>query len=237
MIKLKIWCIMQKRSSNSKEIYLHIGLHKTGTSFFQKEIFPKLKDVDVKFKKKLIYDMSSYSDKPKVLFTDEDYSVSLPHQIHKYECMETLTNLKKLYPDAKIIIGLRNKIKWLHSCYYQYVASGGGFLSYKKYLEKYEDDILDFVVYLTMIRLLWKSVYVYNFEDFVDDPDKIVGELCNFMGCEIPQYKNRKYNISMNNTQIFLLRLMNRILTLNGRLPGYKILEYLLRLLRKPEGN
>jgi len=225
---------MSQSLSEQKTIYLHLGLHKTGTSFLQAQVFPKIEELDVKNKHKFIYDISTESNKSKILFTEEDYSVSMPHKRHKFECTEALVNFKKIYPDAKIIVGFRNKEDWLRSCYSQYVFTFGGYLSFEKYLQKYEKDILNFEEYLQEIRRLWTEVFVYQFEELKKNPDVLIKKLCDFMNCSVPEYENKRYNISMNKNQIFFLRLINRIFSVNGKMPGYKIVVWFLYRLRKP---
>ena len=224
---------MQKQSSREqKTIYLHIGLHKTGTSFLQREIFPKMKEIDFRYHRKYIYDISVCSDKTKILFSDENYSVSMPHYRHMYECEDALLNFKKLFPDAKIIIGTRNKDKWLYSCYCQFVKGNGGYISYTEYLKKYEKDILDFDEYVAEVKSLWSDVFVYDFSEFRKDSHKVIKSMCDFMGCSVPTYENNKVNVKLNKNQILLLRTMNRIVSLNGRVPGNKILLFFLRLIK-----
>lgn len=226
---------MQKKSLLNKEIFIHLGLHKTGTTFFQKELFNKIDNLDMKFRKQFIYDISTKSDKQKIIFTEEGYSVSMPHRRHEFECDEALLNLHKIFPNAKIIIGFRDKDSWLHSCYYQFIVSGGGFCSFEDYLRKYKDAVLDFDKYLLEIKSLWDDVFVYDFEDLKNVPDVLIRNLCDFIGCDIPEYENKRHNVSMNDNQLFFLKLINRMFTLNGRLPSYKIIEWLMIRLRQPE--
>jgi len=227
---------MPKKSLKGKEIFLHIGLHKTGTTFLQKEVFPKIKDIEFHDRKYLIYDMQVNQNK-KILFSGERYSVSMPHYRYVYECNDALLNLKKLFPDAKIIVGFRDKKEWLYSCYYQFIKGAGGFLSFDSYLEKYKEHILDFEKYLLEIRSLWEDVFVYDFAEFRKDPHVVVGKICAFMDVDVPSFENRRYNVSMSKHQIFVLSIINFVVSLNGKIPAYKIVQFFIHLLRRNAKN
>ncbi len=139
-------------------IILHIGIQRTGTTFLQYNIFPNIKEINiVNFYRydgilhdvlpmaeisKLLGDVESFSNKfirkeinnfsknDKInLFTNENiYCQMFERGDRRYE------KIKKIFPNAKIIFGTRNKDDLLLSWYKKYVVNGGtlSFLNFKK---------------------------------------------------------------------------------------------------------
>ena len=110
------------------KIVIHVGLHKTGTSFLQAEIFPKIKNVN--YIGMLRYGSKIYEDKLNII-SDEELSVNphLPPCHGNYfdsgQRNVIAERLQSIFPNAKIILGIRNKDTWLRSVYSQYVKGGG----------------------------------------------------------------------------------------------------------------
>lgn len=139
-------------------IFLHIGLHKTGTTFLQKnfqknlsnkknidfnppEIMPLLelifvnrKDIKSKILKiKKIIESKKRNRNVKNLFISSE-RISQLFCTNNYE--ENLLIIKDIFPKAKIILFLRYQTDWLLSCYKQSIHSGDcqsieNFLNYK----------------------------------------------------------------------------------------------------------
>ena len=122
------------------EYYLHTGLHKTGTKFFQHKVFPNLDKAEVCYNPsklcQLICDLlkaepcdvefvlgavlreksAIQRDKTqKVLISREIMSGDLFSFYESYE--ENYTRLHQAFPKAKIIIALRYQVDWIVSCY------------------------------------------------------------------------------------------------------------------------
>jgi len=188
-----------------KKIVIHLGLHRTGTTFLQKEVFEKMLDVNYIFDDSL-HRFEILNDIN--LISNEGLSLSMPHSYtHR---LQVLKHIKKLFPDAKIIIGFREKKSWLKSCYYRYILSGGT-STYDDYLEVYAENIIDYDKYLFEVKKNFSEVFVYQFEDLKKNPDKVISDMCNFIGCKVPNYKIVKRNASLNEKQLNTLRLFNKL--------------------------
>ena len=135
-------------------IIIHVGLHKTGTSFLQAEIFPRIKNVN--YIGMLKYGTKIYDDKLNII-SDEELSVN-PHlppchsdyfdSGQRYVIAE---RLHSIFPDAKIILGIRNKDSWLRSVYSQYVK-GGGVHDFDSFVANvFDHRFLDFDSYIRRV--------------------------------------------------------------------------------------
>ena len=179
-------------------IFIHVGLHKTGTTFLQREIFPKLQ-----------------SDKIRII-SNEALS-GIPHQpVHHadglgyFERYQLADYIHFRFPDARIIVGLREKKSWVFSCYCQYVKTGG-FLCFDDWRrDVFYEKYLDFDGYVDYLRSCFPSVYVYYFEDLQRDVNSFVKGLCDFIGVDVPVFENRFYNVGWNTRQLWLGRFLNR---------------------------
>ncbi|SEA76819.1 hypothetical protein SAMN05421743_10825 [Thalassobacillus cyri] len=135
---------------------VHIGYHKTGTTFLQDVLFPKHPEihyVDRMTTQKyflrvgsLFFDADKVKNEIKTLensvdngkkalvFSDEELS----GHIHTggnggYLSKEVADRIHQVMPDAKIMINVRNQVKMIDSVYRQYIKKGGTF-SVEKYL-------------------------------------------------------------------------------------------------------
>lgn len=131
-------------------IFIHIGYHKTGTTYLQEVIFPKLEDVNfiwakknlelffkLRFQDPLNFDVNTAKadfqkcmDGNKInLISSEDLSGD-----HKYKYINNKNiadKLHALFPRAKIIVTIRNQLDLLISMYMQIISAGGTMMSFK----------------------------------------------------------------------------------------------------------
>ena len=110
-------------SEEKTENYYHIGLCKTGTTFLQKNVFPKIKDINF---------ISSYSHERDKRCNITLYSYEkLTGSPMWHDWYATYDLLQRIPTDSNIILVLRDKKKWVRSNYVHYIKSGG-YLSFKK---------------------------------------------------------------------------------------------------------
>lgn len=190
-------------------VFIHVGLPKTATTFLQKEIFAKFEDVNYigrwNIKTELKKDtINIISDETLYGCADATYNNNIDiRQI-------ILDKLKLMYPNAKIIVGIREKEKWKKSLYNHYVKAGG-YLPYDKWLTKINVDYFDMESYIKDLKKKFKLVYVYNFDD-IKNQNKFVENLCNFMELPIPMFTNKLHNVSLTKMQLKILRILNRVI-------------------------
>lgn len=197
------------------EIFLHVGMHKTATTFLQEEVFEKIKEQTP---------LVEYTDKWSIstpiregyknIISDENLdggSYRLPSDADKQ--VTIIKNLSKLYPNANIIICIRNKKGWLRSAYNQYVLGyGAKDYTFEEYCSSLDSRITDFDSYISLIKKHFKSVYVCRFEDFVLNPQLFIEDLCSFIGIDVPENINyEKKNQSLKPHQIKVLRTLSKV--------------------------
>lgn len=102
------------------DIIIHIGLHKTGTSFLQRVIFPKLDGVYYIRTNKAFEILSIRAIENKITLLSHEILSGKPGSIGRKDFrFELADSLKKLFPNAKIIIGIGELEPWLKSLHKQ----------------------------------------------------------------------------------------------------------------------
>lgn len=196
---------MEVKKDIDSDIILHIGLHKTATTWLQNEIFSKM---NVEY----IHDfnLSTPLKKNKVIISHEKLSgnpVFLSSATTRYVYANRLS---RIFPNAKVIISFRDKKSWVSSLWKQYIIEGGTkkFEDFKKELDQ---DFLDYDTYLHFLKGHFKEVYSYYFEDFCKDKTKIISDICEFVDIEEPEWKDIIYRKSLSFRKTEWLRRLNCI--------------------------
>ncbi|SFM32089.1 hypothetical protein [Salibacterium qingdaonense] len=224
-----------------KKVFVHIGFHKTATSFLQRCIYPNLSSVRYlkygKLKQEL-YDLrlkklsderiqeirekvdSFYKRKP-LLISYEGLSGSPFSQKRSKSNIRVLEDIRRVFPeeeyDVHIIVGIREQVNLLTSLYVQYVHQGG-VNKPERHLQNLErQGILDhyhYEYYLDKVRELFgdNHYYVLIYEHFKNDMDARMLDLLQYMGEEeIPPYENEQINRSYGTLQMAIGRRANHL--------------------------
>lgn len=176
------------------KIFIHIGLHKTGTSFLQKVIFPNLKGINYKIYYKP--DIFELQENKINLISCESLSGNPLSSVRFGDLDRKLLiyGLKKMYPNAAIIVGFRHKENWLKSLYANRIKQGNYVRNFNDFYDRFNKEYLDFEGYEKLIKSLFSNVYVYQFEDLKNNPTEFVQNICKFIGVPFPEYKNKIVN-------------------------------------------
>ena len=200
------------------EVFIHVGLPKTGTTFLRTQIFPKIENIVYAKTPIGFYDVDR---DVKYLLSNESLSGVPFKRFNPYSCNRYLIMdyLNKIYPDAKIILCLRNKETIKKSLYSQYIEQGGlkGFDDFIKY--ELRDDWMDFDKYVRYIKKYFDCC-IYHFEDL----ESGIEQICNFMDVDVPEYENKICNKGWNGNQKRLGILCNRF----WKSPRFYIDKYLV---------
>lgn len=196
------------------DIYLHIGLHKTGTKFFQHKLFPYLNkdkyDYNPPKITQLIADLykadktdtSSIIDKihnektklsnsKKTLISREIMASDLFSFYQDFE--EKFNRLAKAFPEAKIIFATRFQTDWILSCYRESIhehhyQSIDDFLTEDENKPFIGNDYrkLDYYKIFKTIYSLYKdeSIFHFFYEDFRSKRDETIKNVLSFIGSE-----------------------------------------------------
>ena len=238
-----------------ENLYIHIGIQRTGSTFLQQEIFPKISDVNLinlhrhqglKFKylprnhlqkilrnielyekKRIEKELIPYIKSKKInLITNENIWWQLHENIKKRE--ERIKKIKTVFPDAKIIFGIRRKEDLVISFYKKYVVRGGifTFREFKKNILNY--DMLNYEPYINLLLKLFgeKNVHIYKFEIMKTDIHRHVKNICDFMNVESPNFDNVVRNVGYSHWQLKLSLLLNNLYKTKANPKGFIPLEY-----------
>lgn len=236
--------VMQK-SAEKPEIILHIGMHKTGTTFFQWNVFHYLninylwhvfyrswcrdlinpsKEVDTK---KIKEDFSKRLQTDKInLITEENIYTS--QFAKKDDRFLLLGRIKEVFPEAKIIFGTRKKEENIISWYVEYVAVGGT-LSFKDFLEHNLNlEKLNYEPYIDKLIEYYgkENVFIYSLDELRKNQKDVVKRMCKFIGVKAPEKYRQKparvgYGLNVLKISLFLNRFFKTTVNKNGLIPWW----------------
>ena len=227
------------RRLESMQITFHVGFPKTGTTFLQKEIFPKMKKLNYRdvhntpdrdFKKCLeilIDPKKDYKFNPKKFEKRFSKFVSQKKpSLYSYEdlvgdvflqdkmlAFRILDRIHSTYPEARIIVGLRDPQESIISLYSQYVREGGvkdfsGFITEVIDVEWYEHES-----YIRHAKKLFgdENVYVSEFKVLKKDAGAFVSGVADFLGAQPPEFERKRVNIAYGKRQVDVARMLNNL--------------------------
>ena len=211
-------------------IVLHVGMHKTGTTFLQWNVFPFL---NAKFHWHIFYkswlkdvlnlskeiDISKINKKLKKTLSKEKINIISEENIYTYQFtkeddrFERLERIKKIFPNAKIIFGSRRREENLVSWYVEYVSVGGT-LDFKGFLKNYMNlKKLDYQPYIKKLEELYgkENVFDYSIDELRKDQDEFIKKLCDFIGVEKPgKYRKQPSRVGYSLKILRISLLLNR---------------------------
>lgn len=242
IITQQIWALISL-STKEPEIVLHVGMHKTGTTFLQWNVFHF---VDANYPWHVFYkswlkdllDTSKEIDYQKIkiklsgTLKDDKVNIISEENIYTYQFskeddrFKRLGRIQKVFPEAKIIFGTRKKEENLVSWYVEYVAVGG-VLDFQGFLAKHlNQDKLDYEPYIKkLIEFYGKdNVFVYSLDELRKDQDLVVKNLCKFMNVKPPKKYRKKparvgYGLTTLKLSLFINRFFKTPLNKKGLIP------------------
>lgn len=186
---------------------IHIGYPKTATTWFQNVFFPNIigiNYIDKRTVNKTIVNsnISDFEEENilKKLKIETQYQIILSSETiigtinegwkKGANLFENSIKLKKLFPEATIIIFLRNQVELIASAYIQYIKNGGNY-SIDKYLNSeslFSFEHLEFETAINQYINLFRddNIHIYFYEDFTSN--KLLF---------LEQFKQR-YNLDIN---------------------------------------
>lgn len=225
------------------EVIVHVGYPKTATKFFQKKYFPHIKNykiIDLKETSSLFCDseilgvrISHYNMNENILFSSELLISGLNGQWRHGNNFYANTNrIKMFFPDAKIVLFLREQKSIICSAYQQYIKNGGTY-NLHKYIYGGKNFQFEHLLYDKVISyydtLFGKdSVYVYLYEDFKQNPDSFLLDFNKTFGFDVSmnEINTKSINVGLRYGMSFLLRFINLF---SRELIGFKYFVFPLR--------
>lgn len=205
-----------------REIIFHIGLHKTGSTFLQKNIFPYLDNVEYlgSMKNLSVINLPTLiNSKNNLLISNEGlsgfgYLGKEESWLNQFKT--SIDAIKSICPKAKIMIGFREHTEIIVSMYNQYLKEGGKKkfnefleLNYKSLIE---GDGASFLKRINYIESRFENEpFIYTQNNLKNNFSQFINKLENFTN---GVYKNKNLykesNKSIGNFQAEVLRNINK---------------------------
>lgn len=170
-----------KFSGQSKEIFFHVGLAKTGTTYLQHKFFPRLRGI--KYIQRTKYRNFKYVQ----IMEKTDYKKYLVSNEFDRQLKRELKNIASIFPHAKIIIVLRRHDSWIASQYKRRIKNGYSF-SFKEFIDLEKDHgfwkqkDLYFYPMIKMIECEFKTQpLVLFYSDLKKDPYQFLEKISRFL--------------------------------------------------------
>lgn len=190
-----------------KDVIVFLGMPKTGTSFLHSKVFPNIHEVDFFSEIPVRYK----STKNKILISSGLCGTPLySFEQELDDRNKVLDKLYSIYPDARLILIVRDIKSAVVSWYSQYVEYGG-----LKDLENFVHSELDhdwFNVesYINKMKEMFPEIYIGNFESLKKDETSFVKNICKFMDVDVPIYDTGVVNKGWTSQQKSLGRFLNK---------------------------
>jgi hypothetical protein len=206
-------------------IIIHIGMHKTASTFLQTQYFKKLEGINIYAEPKFYDRLGTYPINGRFLISseglsgvawNEDWKNGVQNAHHWIDSFRVaIQNLKLLYPSATIVMVVRKHGSLLLSMYKQYVQEGG-ILPFEKFYGKdgiIRDEDLSYQERLTVLSGNFDNVHILSFEDFKREG---VSYLHGFFGSLGLSYSTsggdlQEKNKSISGKKVDVLRAINKI--------------------------
>jgi len=244
------------------QLFVHIGLHKTATTYLQVDVFPYLQGINyingndqalLPWKRRmymqdpLVFDVERARDEilaltkeGKNLLSTEALSGSPMGQYLDRTLI--LQKLKAMFPDARVILGLRSQPDIIWSLYKNYVRKGGT-CRLDQMTDPYGTSLgRDFIdldsykygPYLDRISDLFgpENLHILLFEELSIDRDRLLQRLLDFLGAELEGgITTDKRAVGISDAAVPVIRAINNVVMARGReSPG--TLRQILRVSR-----
>jgi hypothetical protein len=212
---------------NSKEIFYHVGLGKTGTTYLQYRVFPKFKGVyyiqRTKYKKS--FDIIRKTNYPRYLVSNE-FDRQYPVEIRR---------IAGAFPDAKIIMVLRRQDSWLASQYRRWVKNGYEY-TFEQFIDldndggEWKQKDAYFFPYIEMAEKLFSTKpLVLLYDDMRKDPISFFKRIADYVGAEFDpkEVSLKRVHTSYNEKQLLFRRKWNRYFSGQWPESNNKVLAFL----------
>jgi hypothetical protein len=174
-----------------RNVFFHIGLYKTATSWFQRQLFPSLEGVMLIHAKPFDriaerLEAARFNDPSRTLIvTDEKLSETIAQKRVPGGGLAKLAGNLELIgaiaPHRGIIIGFREHTSWLQAAYGQRAKKNFG-MSRASYLNAFTVEDLTWCRKLALIEQSCSSVFPFLFEELARDPKTLINDMCQFLG-------------------------------------------------------
>lgn len=213
---------------DSKNVVVHIGMNKTGSSFLQKQVFPLLPAV--------YYDQPRFAATHRFVVMTDEKKDALRRELSQYNGRRIVLSheglsgegdarsreipqlLHELFPEARILVVVRNQIDYVLSFWFYEVEKELCAQSLQDYITKGREQLLAKLQYDQVLEEYGRvfgpeRVKMLLFEDMRQDWRGFVRSMLEFMDmdCDIEQIPYKHVNKSSYNARyITFIRGLNR---------------------------
>lgn len=209
-----------------ENLFIHIGLHKTATTSLQNTYFPSLEGLSYfRYSVPDIYtELGMYELQDNVLITNEGLSGipwndewinGIPNDFDwTYSFKTAVINLKRLHPNATILVMFRKHGDLLVSLYKQYIHEGGilPFESFYGTSAMIQQKDLDFSNKISFLNEHFEDVVIFSFEEFKKKGAQYLNSYFEQFGLKEvkPDGKRKVYNKSVVGKKLLMLKSINK---------------------------
>jgi hypothetical protein len=214
---------------------IHIGFPRTASSWFQKNLFPNVKNYTLVEREKV---HNAFIHPSSLLFNPSQFLSELPGNnliiseemvtgrirsglVNHLFFKEFIDRSLLCFPDATFVVFLRNQLDSIYSQYKLFVEKGGTY-SLNKFLSQgsklkelmlFSPDFFEYSSYLNFLsgKVAESKIKVYLFEDFHSAPKAFTEKLCKDLNLQTDpgQVNFDAVNSSLNQHRILIFRLLN----------------------------
>lgn len=182
----------------TENLFVHAGTHKTGTTYLQKQVFPRMdRGTYVLGTKRrahrVIYELSKAN--PPVLWSQETLSGVRDLGVYRESQEQILRFVSSSFPGARLILFLREPSQIIRSFYIQHIHEGGT-ESFPEWFEGFKDAFYYGGMLDKLKDMKWGDVLLFDYAQLRNDPDYVVGAMERFVGCRFPDWKETRGKVA-----------------------------------------
>lgn len=217
LLTLPIVFLSLRAKMTENRAVLHIGLHKTGTTYLQEFVFPKLEGIHYSIGWRAFRNLFNAKEGQRILVSDEGMSGNFKSGRWLKEFEKNLHIMQDLCGDPKIIIGFREHGKFLSSIYKQYLHEGGtedfGVIFNLENSGMIKEEEMYFRPRIEALQAKFSDVFVYHQADLQKNFGSFLNGLCDFL--EIPQHPVDHFSRDTINVGVRSKAQVERLIRLN----------------------
>ena len=184
---------------------IHIGYNKTGTTWFQNNFFPLVENATLlnrelvhkllvrtnyfTFNASEVRSVLNKQTEKRIIISEEEFSLTA--RAKPYIKTALIKQLHQVYPNAQIIVFIRNQVDRLLSLYLYYLKQNGGTFSFQNFIFKknwLKTNLIDLKLenskyhyFLDFISEVFgqSNVHIYLYEEFANNNISFLSNFCN----------------------------------------------------------
>ena len=165
-------------------LIFHAGLHKTGSSLLQASVFPRLEGVQYLDGGAPLFRIVRTLERSRpAIISHESFSGDLLAPDYAGQRRESLAGLAALFPEARLLLFLREPAAWLASVYREYLHQGGS-ERFEHFAQRFAaSGALEFAALAREVGALpFGRKLLIDFDDLASDFTGTVDRICGFAG-------------------------------------------------------